>query len=192
MSTKKDISTPAGNSASHRKLRRPDLIVILRGADDLNQRGGPELLAQVLKGETNSQIRKLGLESSPVFGALEVRELPQILERIQQAVQENYLALTGIGTKQRLSLTNSGWEIEYEIAAAEMLADFDAILDQTGTPDLTELFHTHPEVQLRALDLIESSGNRKYSSILAAWGAFSNPKLRIRIEQVLNHLESED
>lgn len=190
MGLKNQGLNPARNSSSRHKLQQPDLIVILRGADDLNQRGGPDMLAQMLKGDTSPQIRHLGLENSPVFGALQHRKLDQILERIQQAIEENYLTLTGNNSKTRLALTDSGWEIEYEIVAAEILADFDTLLEQTGTPDISEIIHTSTRVQMQTLELIEASGDRKYSTILATWGAFANRKVRIRIEQVLIHLDS--
>lgn len=170
-------------------LRQGDLIVILRAADDLNGRGGAEMLAEVLKGLRSPELRRMGLVDSPVFGAFQATDISHILERIQQAVSEGYLQIDpGAGTN-RLKLTAAGQEIESQTLALEMLSDYEARLE-AGLPfDPSELRFEDRAMLENLLDHIENSQDQKYVPLLEAWEPFENKKTRARIAQILKKLQ---
>lgn len=171
------------------QLHKSDLTVILRAADDLNGRGGIDLLVKILKGKQEPSIRKLGLENSPVFGIYEAIEQDQIMKRIEIAIQEGYLTVFHSSAgKSLLILSQSGKAIEKETMAIELLNEFDELLSQGEPYDLSELQTQDQAVKERLLNLIESSQNSKYIPLLVTWEALEHKKNRNRIDQVIQRL----
>lgn len=171
------------------RLRQGDLIVILRAADDLNGRGGAEMLAEVLKGQKSPQLRRLGLIDSPVFGAFASTELEHILERINRAMNEGYLQVHLTGGGQRLVLTEAGQAVENRTLAVELLSDYEDRLSEGRSFDPSELRFEDRGVVEQLLDHIQESRDSKYIPLLEAWEPFENKKIRSRIAQVLAQLQ---
>jgi superfamily II DNA helicase RecQ len=181
-----------GKGSKPHPVGASDLAVILRAADDLNQRGGRELLVQVLKGATDARLRRLGLEQCPVFGIYETQELAQIDEKINQVLEKGYLQLEMTRQGERIHLTPAGEEIEHDTLAVELLADFDELLDTGFEIDFSQFSDTKIETQRRLLDLVAARGDQRYLRLLAAWEPFAPRKLRRQIETVQQNLEIQE
>lgn len=175
--------------AGSSRLRQGDLIVILRAADDLNGRGGAEMLAEVLKGHKSPQLRKLGLVDSPVFGAFASTDLEHILERITRAMNEGYLQVHLTGGGERLLLTEAGQAVENRTLAVELLSDYEERLANGQPFDPSELRFEERGVVEQLLNHIQESRDSKYIPLLEAWEPFENKKTRARIAQVLAQLQ---
>ncbi len=170
--------------APRRGLTEQHKIVILRAADDINQRGGRAMLVQVLKGTKEPRLRKLGLESCPVFGIYESLDTEQIQSLVNLTIESGYLQLDTSRQGERVSLTSAGKEIERSTLAAELLAEFDQLLEDDAPIDFSEFSDIDMEAQLRLLEMIAASGSQHYLGLLAAWEPYAPRKLRRRIESV--------
>lgn len=170
-------------------LRREQLVVILRAADDLNGRGGAALLAGLLKGTRDNHLRKLGLENSPVFGIFEQVELEQIHSRIEKVVRSGYLQAAP-ANPDRLVLTDAGRSIERETLVLELLDEFKVMLVNGEPYEVSFLVEQDREVKVRLLDQIEAGGLQDFIPLLEAWEPFENRKTRNRISQVLASLSA--
>jgi hypothetical protein len=173
---------------AERSLKEDDLKIILRGAVDLNGRGGVELLAALLKGEQTKTLRKLGLVDSPVFGIYEHIELWQVQERIQLAIGGGFLHLTERGGSPRLIITPNGQVLESEIHVKELLDRFDDLLDSGPPYELSELANLPNETLEQLLIIIQAKGESKYIPLLEAWEPFVTRRFRSRIAAVVNFL----
>lgn len=172
------------------QLRKSNLMVILRAADDLNGRGGIDLLVKTLKGIQEPTIRKLGLENSPVFGIYDAVEQEQIKKRIDVAIQEGYLFMVhSPAGKAQLILSQSGKAIEQETLAIELLHEFDDLVALGNPYDLSDLQMQEKKVKDRLLNLIEASQNTKYIPLLETWETIEHKKNRARINQVIHNLQ---
>lgn len=178
-----------GNQPGAPGLRPEQLMVILRAADDLNGRGGVELLAALLKGSRDIHLRKLGLENSPVFGVFEQVELDQIHSRIIQAVQSGYLGTSQVNP-DRLVITDAGRTIERDTLVAELLDEFEVLLDDGEPFEVSYLLEQDRAVVARLLDQIESRGDESFIPLLEAWEPLENRKTRSRINQVIARLSA--
>jgi len=80
------------NSQGIKKISDSEIAIILRGADELIMTGGRRLLARILKGSKEKRLLELGLDSSPVYGALHDLSLEQVMARIDWLIIKGYLA----------------------------------------------------------------------------------------------------
>ncbi|MDZ7663359.1 RQC-minor-1 family DNA-binding protein [Thiohalophilus sp.] len=170
-------------------LAQDEIVLILRGADELIMRGGRTLLAKVLKGSREKKLIELELDHSPAYGALARLTMDDILTRIDWLILNDYLAIQYDGRLPLLVYTARGWAIERETYTAEMLARVDALITVTDTPpDLTWLNDINREVVLSLLARIESSGDPRYLPALEAWSRNTYKKIRQRIRSVIEKL----
>ena len=168
-----------------------EIKVILRGADDLIMSGGRTLLAKVLKGSRAREVLNLGLERSPIYGYYRQLSLEDILARIDWVILNDYLAIAYDGRLPLLRYTATGWDIEKEIYADELLRGFDALLVSNQRPfDLTYLKDRESGLIMRLLAMVEATGDPKYVPVLEAWAQVDYQKVQYRIRQVIQYLNS--
>lgn len=171
-------------------LSESEIALILRGADDLIMTGGRQLLARILKGSKNKRLLELGLDKSPVYGALSDISYEQVMARIDWLIIKGYLAIEYDYRLPMLVYTGKGWEIERETYADEKLARLDRTIARDDPAETYEwLNDTHREVTWRLLDRIEASGDVKYVPALEKWSRSAFKKVRRRINEVVTTLQ---
>ena len=177
------------NSGGIKKLSDSEIALVLRGADDLIMTGGRRLLARILKGSKEKRLLELGLDNSPVYGALRDLSLEEVMARIDWLIIKGYLAIEYDYRLPMLIYTRKGWEIERETYTNEMLAQLDRQIE-ANVPDASFdwLNEKNREVVLGVLDAIELSSDRKYIPALKRWSRSTFRKVRIRIRAVLGTL----
>ena len=166
-----------------------EIAAVLRGADDLIMQGGRSLLAKVLKGSQEKKVLKLNLNQSPVYGYYQHLPTAEILARIDWMILNGYLAIEYDYRLPLLVYTQTGWEIEKETYASELLQGFDEMLARGETQyDMKYLKDRNRDLILLLLDKVEASGDKKYVPLLEAWAEIDYKKVKQRIKQVINHL----
>ena len=171
------------------QLSHEDLVVILRGADDLIMRGGRSILAKVLKGSREKRVLELGLDKSPVYGYYRGLPVEDVMARIDWTILNGYLALEYDYRLPLLVYTDRGWDIEKETYAAELLQGFDRIVNSgTTTFDMEYLKDRDRAMILRLLDKVEATRDPKYVPLLRAWQQVDYRKVRDRIQEVIDRL----
>ena len=172
------------------KLPPEELKAILRGADELIGGGGRSLLVKILKGSHAQDVLKLDLDQCPVHGYFHHLSADEILARIDRAILDGYLKVEYDYRLPVLVFTDTGWEIEKETFADELLAGFDELLTTKQTPyDMGYLKDRNRTLVWCLLDKIEASGNPKYLPLLEAWKQIDYKKVKLRIEEVMRNIE---
>jgi len=171
------------------ELSHDDVLIILRGADDLIMRGGRSILAKVLKGSREKRVLELGLDKSPVYGHYMGLPVEDVMARIDWTILNGYLALEYDYRLPLLVYTDRGWEIEKETYAAELLQGFDRMIDSgTTTFDMEHLKDRDRAMILRLLDKVEATRDPRYVPLLTAWQQVDYRKVRERIQGVIDSL----
>ena len=171
------------------QLADSEIALILRGADDLICTGGRSLLSKILKGSRVKRLLELGLDQSPVFGALGDLSLEQITARIDWLIINGYLDIEYDYRLPMLIYTRKGWEIEKKTFTAEMLTKLDQQISQGDLLGSYEwLNEINREVIMGMLDAIEASSNSKYLPALRGWSRVAVKKVRQRIEKVMSFI----
>ena len=82
---------------------------ILRGAWEVALKGGRTQLALLLKGSKNKDLLKHRLEEAPAYGKLSLLTIPEIENRIDQAIRQGFVDVTRQGDFPLIVLTPEGW-----------------------------------------------------------------------------------
>ena len=168
-----------------------EIKAILRGADEIIMTGGRTLLAKILKGSRDKKLLALGLNDSPVYGYYNHLTIPNIQARVDWVIEQRFLAIEYDQSIPLLRYTERGWEIERETFARELLAGFDHLLASEQTAyDMLYLKDRARDMIMLLLDLVEESADPRYIPILEAWVKVDYKKVRQKINQVINVLQS--
>lgn len=174
-----------------KSLPQEEIAAILRGADDLIMSGGRSLLTKVLKGSRAKKVLELGLDESPVYGYYAHLKAEEVLARIDWTIFHGYLAIEYDYRLPLLVYTERGWEIERETYAEELLRGFDELLStSSGSYDMEYLKDRNRGMILLLLDKVEQTGDSRYIPLLEAWAEIDYKKVRRRIGQVIETLQS--
>jgi superfamily II DNA helicase RecQ len=167
-----------------------EITAILRGADDLIMSGGRSLLAKILKGSRDKKLLSLELDKSPVYGYCKHLTLADIQARVDWIIVHNYLDINYDHRLPLLRYTESGWEIERETYARELMEGFDDLLASGQTEfDMSYLKDRARDMILILLDMVEASRDARYIPILEAWAEVDYKKVRKRIGEVIEQIE---
>jgi len=181
------------DSKGIRHLADSEIALILRGADDLIGTGGRTLLTRILKGSRIKRLLELGLDQSPVFGALGDLSPELITARIDWLIINGYLAIEYDYRLPLLIYTRKGWEIERKTFTAEMLMKLDQQISRSDSLESFEwLNEINRQVIMGLLDVIEASANSKYLPALSSWSSIAVRKVRQRIEKVVSFISDHD
>lgn len=172
------------------KLPEPELLAVLRGADDLIAQGGRTLLMRILRGSANKDVLDRGLDKSPVYGYFRSLSNDDTLARIDWAILNGYLRIENINQLPLLVYPRQGWEIEREQYANELLNGIETGLDDGPPYHMAHLKDRDREMILLLLDKIAATGDSKYIPALEAWKKVDYKKVQQRIRQVIQKLKS--
>src|SRR5882672_5950998 len=98
-------------------LAPEEIRAILRGADEMIMRGGRTLLMKLLKGSRSKDVLAKSLDQCPVYGYYKHLSNDEIMDRIDWAVLNGYLAIEYDYRLPLLVYTERGWAIERETYA---------------------------------------------------------------------------
>jgi len=124
---------------SREKLTVYELKTILRGADELIFKGGRGLLAKILKGSKDKDIKEKKLQNCPVYGSFKNLTLKEIVEKIDKAIVDGYLSIEYDYRLPLLVFTEKGWEIEKDTFTDELLKGFDKMIEKGPPYDMLYL-----------------------------------------------------
>jgi superfamily II DNA helicase RecQ len=168
-----------------------EIKAILRGADDLIMQGGRSLLFKVLKGSRENRVIELGLNISPVYGFYKDLALDEVKARIDWVILSGFLDIEYDYRLPMLVYTEKGWDIEKETRAEEFLEEFEQIIEIGSTDfDMNYLKDRNRGMILLLLDKVEATREEKFIPILEAWEKVDYKKVRKRIREVINTIES--
>jgi superfamily II DNA helicase RecQ len=168
-----------------------EIKAILRGADDLIMQGGRSLLSKILKGSREKRVIELSLNKSPVYGFYKDLALDEVKARIDWVILSGFLDIEYDYRLPMLVFTEKGWKIEKETRAEEFLAEFKKMIESGHSNfDMEYLKDRDRGMILLLLDKVEATRDHKLIPILEAWEKVDYKKVRKRIREVINALES--
>ena len=169
-----------------------EIAAILRGADDLVMTGGRTLLTKILKGSRDKKLLGMGLDQiSPVYGYYKNLTMAQIQNRVDWVILQGYLAIEYELSIPLLRYTESGWAIERETYAHELLAGFDKMIEAGQAEfDMLYLKDRARDMIFILLDMVEQTADPQYIPLLQAWAAVDYKKVQMRIQTVINQLQN--
>lgn len=174
---------------SLKSLPEADIRAILRAADPLIGHGGRTLLVKILKGSRSKDVLKLGLERNPAYGYYGAMAADDVLARVDWMILKDYLRIDYAGKLPMLVFSPTGWEIERETYANELIDGFDQLLAAGQRPfDMLYLKDKNRGLILLVLDKIRSSGDPKYLPLLEDWQQIDYRKVKQEISHVVAHL----
>ena len=166
-----------------------DLVVILRGADELVANGGRGLLVKLLRGSKDRRILEHGLDKNPAYGYLSNLPEQTVSQIIDYLILDDYLCVQYSGRMPLLYFTKKGWAIEKETYADEF---FDGLSKDitVGKADLrASLPDVDKDILFCVLDRIEKYGDSTYIPVLRSWASTATKKIQGRIDTVIKSLE---
>jgi hypothetical protein len=168
-----------------------DIRAILRGADEIIDKGGRSLLAKILKGSRAQEISKFNLDQCPVYGHYRQLSLADVLARVDWTIMNGYLKVIYEGRLPVLIFTEMGWEIEKETFVNELLDGFDKLLATSQPPyDMTYLKDRNRGLIWLLLDKLEEIRDPKYLPVLKAWEQIDYKRVSQRIRQVISKIKA--
>ncbi|MCX6141693.1 MAG: RQC-minor-1 family DNA-binding protein [Ignavibacteriales bacterium] len=182
---------PKLNAKGIRELSDSELIAILRAADELIMAGGRTLLSRILKGSRERKVLDLKLDLCPSYGYYHELTYAEILKRIDYAITKGYLAIDYLGRLPVLTFTAAGWEIEQNTYSDELLMKLRQLaIGPVQTTDIEFLKGKNRSLIMMLLDKIEDGKDNKLLSVLEEWRKTDYKKVRNRISEVIQSLES--
>lgn len=172
-----------------KSLPTADIHAILRATDPLVGVGGRSLLTKILRGSHASDVQAHGLDQNPAHGFYRGMPEDDVLARIDWMILHRYLRIVYEGRLPVLAFTQSGWEIERENYANEIVSGFDDLLAGGQGPYAMEFLkdRNRPMILL-VLDKVQGSGDAKYIPLLDDWARVDYKKIQQRIAEVKAHL----
>ena len=171
-------------------LSNDDKKTILRGADELIMSGGRTLLVKILKGSKSKQVLDHDLEKCPVYGAMSSLSNEEILAKIDWLILNRYLQIEYDGRLPLLVYGVSGWEIEINTYADELLERINQLLKKDfGSDDFLFLKGRNRGMIFLVLEKISATNNTNFIPALKAWKKIDYKKVKVRINSVICSLE---
>ena len=179
------------DSANVKGLDDEEIKAILRAADPLIATGGRNLLSKVLKGSKDKKVIEHGLEQCPVYGYYHELTLEEIMNRVDWVIKNDYLVIEYSGRLPVLVFSETGWEIERETYAEELLLKLTSLLDGNDYSFVLELKDKNRGMILLLLEKIRKTNNAGFIPLLNAWKEIDYKKVRMEIQRVIHSLEKE-
>ena len=173
-------------------LSNSDKQAILRAADEIIGKGGRTLLAKILKGSREKKVLQLGLNTCPAYGYFKFDTLEKILEKIDWMIDFDFLDIEYSGKLPMIVFTERGWLVEADIRADELLNEWNQWLTEgRAFPDMSYLKDRNREMIFLFLKKLGETGDRKYIPYLKEWEKIDYKKVRARIQETIQILESD-
>jgi hypothetical protein len=146
-------------------------------------KGGRTQLALLLKGSRNKDLLKHRLQEAPAYGKLSLLTIPEIENRIDQAIREGYVDLTRQGDFPLIVLTPEGWADVQPWAYREEVRHA-GMADGRTLKQIVATWKNRPRDQQVLLEAFRSLPAEQARPILEAWHGASGKEMRARIEQL--------
>jgi hypothetical protein len=180
---------PHLDAKATKSLPMDEVRVILRAADAIIAVGGRTLLTKILRGSRSQDVLSRGLDQNPAYGVYRALSEEEVLARIDWTILHGYLHIVFEGRLPVLVYTHTGWGIERETYASEIIGAFDRMLASGQRPyAVSHLKDKNRELILLVLEKIQALGDRKYVPVLEDWAKLDYKKVRQRIQEVIQAL----
>jgi len=177
----------------NKPLPEPELLAILRAADDIIAEGGRTMLSKILKGSRERKLLELGLDRNPSYGFYRDLSLEQITDKIDQMIRAGFLETKKSGKLPMIAFTPLGWAVERERRADEFLQEWNVGISQNITPiNMEYLKGRNRGMIFLFLYKILCSGNKKYIPYLTLWERSDFKNVQTEIRHVIKALKRHD
>ena len=179
-----DFSEPQDPSI-HAPITEEELTWILRGAWAVARRGGRTQLGLLLKGSQNKDLPKHHLDKAAAYGKLSLLTIPEIQDRIDQAIRKGDIAVVRSGELPLIALTDEGWARVQTWAHAEEIRRA-ATADMSTLRRIISDWRNRPrKEQAQLVEACRSLPHADVAPILKAWYSAAGKEIREQIERVL-------
>lgn len=172
-------------------LKNEEIKAILRAAEELIAIGGRSMLSKILKGSKDKKLLEYGLNQCPVYGYYSELKLEEIINRIDWMIKKRYLKIEFEGKLPMIIFTESGWEIERETYAEELLQKLTKLLAGKDYSFVQDLKDRNRGMILLLIEKIKQTNNARFIPLLKAWKEFEYKKVQVELQSAINHLMSE-
>lgn len=174
-------------------LSETEILAILRAADEIIGQGGRTLLAKILKGSREKKVLELELDTCPVYGYFKAEKLEEVMNKIDWMIDYDFLDIEYDGKLPMIIYSERGWKIESDQRVDEFLSEWNqSISDDRPIPDMNYLKDRNRGMIFLFLDKINETGDNRYIPYLEAWGKIDYKKVKAKIQEVIDGLESKD
>lgn len=178
------------DSGNIQELSDQEIKMILRGADELIDRGGRTLLTKLLKGSRDKKVLEYKLDLCPAYGFYKKLTLKEISYRVDWMIKEDYLRISYNGRLPMLIFSEKGWQIEEDFFAQEIYQALYENVIENKREILSEMSSINRQVVMDVLEMIRKSKNKEFLPILEDWKNQEVRKVRERITSVQRSLEN--
>jgi len=172
-------------------LADEEIKAILRAADELVATGGRSMLAKVLKGSKDKKVLEHELEQCPVYGYYRELTLQEITNRVDWIIKKGYLEIEYRDRLPLLVFSETGWEIERETYAEELLQKLVELLEGKDYSFVQELKDRNRGMILLLIEKIKQTGSARFIPLLKAWKEIEYQKVQTEIQKVIECLKKE-
>ena len=185
------------DSGKIRKLSDEELRVILRAADEIIATGGRSMLTKILKGSKDKKILEYQLDKSPAYGAFSELSAEEVSNRVDWAIEHNYLAVEYSKKLPLIVFTSAGWVIEKETYTNELFTNFREITSEISDLERQKAFieilkTRNRQVILLILDKIAENGDESFIPLLEEWKTVEVKKVSGKIDGVINRIRGKN
>ena len=177
------------NSRGIKNLSFEEIKAILRAADELIAAGGRSLLSKILKGSKDKNVLKHGLASCPVYGFYKWLPLPEITKRVDWMIENGYLEVDYAGKLPVIVFSTTGWKIERETYAEELLQKMQHLLDTGDFSFVSELKDRNRGMILLLIKKIKNTNNPIFIPLLREWQFTEYKKVQDELQRAIHFLE---
>jgi superfamily II DNA helicase RecQ len=172
-------------------LADEEIKMILRAADELIATGGRSMLAIILKGSKDKKVLEYGLDQCPAYGYYRELNLQEITGRIDWTIRKDYLEIEYKDRLPMLVFSKTGWEIERDTYAEELLQKLSKLLEGKDYSIVQELKDRNRGMILLLIEKIKLTGNERYIPLLKAWKEIEYKKVQSEIQGAIDYLARE-
>lgn len=191
MSRKKENVRYNLDSGDVKHLSTEEIKAILRAADELVAMGGRNMLAKILKGSKEKKVLEYGLNQCPVYGYYKDFTISEITSRIDWVIEKGYLQIEYRDRLPMLIFSESGWMIEQETFAGELLQKIIECIETKDYSLVSKLKDRNREMIFLLIDKIKSTGNIRFIPFLKAWKEIEVKKVQAKIQWTIEYLMKE-
>lgn len=169
-------------------LTDDEIKAILRAADGLITTGGRSMLSKVLKGSRYKKLLEHGLDQNPAYGFYSNLTIPEITQRIDWAIMNDYLRIEYSDRLPVIVFSEKGWEIEKETYAEELLQKLNKLLGDYDYSFVGELKDRNRGMILLLIEKIKKTNNPDFIPLLRVWQEIDYKKVQSALQEAIDYL----
>jgi hypothetical protein len=132
-----------------------------------------------------------GLDQCPAYGYYRELNLQEITGRIDWTIRKDYLEIEYKDRLPMLVFSKTGWEIERDTYAEELLQKLSKLLEGKDYSIVQELKDRNRGMILLLIEKIKLTGNARYIPLLKAWKEIEYKKVQSEIQGAIDYLARE-